>query len=402
MKIALLAPSDRTFIKDFLPEINENNLPIGYAGAPFIGTLIYEFLKLGHEVVVVTTSNALNGDYSIKEFSSDRFSWNVVPARPNPIKNNGRKMGRILDGFAHEQKEMIKVLEKSQPDFVHAHWSYEFAGAAIKSNFPYLITVHDNPYVILKYFKNFYRFGRLLMAESNLKKISFATTVSPYMLPYVEKRCNNVKIIPNPIQINYTKKDIEQLVETKLKDMVSPRIFMVNNGWDERKNGKTALLAFQMLLEYIPNATLHLYGGGSQMEGPAYKDVKALGVKNVYFNGTVTRPVLLEALKTANLFLHPALEESFGVVLIEAMSMGIPCIGGKTSGAVPWVIDNPKLLVNVNKPNSIKEKMLELLTQKEMYQTLAIKGYDNVVNRFSSNSVADAYIKYYYKILKKC
>jgi len=247
MKIALLAPSDKTFIKEFLPEIDEDILPSGYMGAPFIGALINEFMLLGHEVAAVTTTKAIGNDYSIKSFKNGNFSWTVVPFRPNSVKNNGKKRGRILDGFAYEQKKMVEIIKEIHPDFVHAHWSYEFDGAAIKSKFPYLITVHDNPFVILKYFKNLYRFGRLLMAESNLKKVKFATTVSPYMVDYVAKRCEKVEVVPNPIKIFYSKDEVNHFIEKKISSLDAPRIFMVNNGWEERKNGKKGLIAFQSL-----------------------------------------------------------------------------------------------------------------------------------------------------------
>ena len=40
----------------------------------------------------------------------------------------------------------------------------------------------------------------------------------------------------------------------------------------------------------------------------------------------------------ADLFVSPSLEESFGMVFVEAMRFGVPCIGGEKSGAVPWVL----------------------------------------------------------------
>ncbi len=401
MKIVLLAPSDKSFIKNFLPNINEDTLPLGYTAAPFIGTLIKEFLSRGHEVCAITTAMALKNDYKIKEFSHEKFEWVVVPYRPHSVRFNGKKVGRILDGFAYEQKQLIKVLNKVNPDIVHAHWSYEFAGAAIKSKFPYLVTVHDNPFVVLKYFRNFYRFGRLIMAESNLRKLDFATTVSPYMVNYVSKRCRNVKVVPNPIQIDYSIKEIEEFINNRIENLEAPRIFMINNGWDERKNGKKALLAFKTLLKTIPNATLHLYGFESENGGMAYKDAEEIGLTNVFFNGLVPRDILMKKLQTAHLFLHSALEESFGVVLIESMSMGVPVIGGENSGAVPWVIDNPELLLNVSNSELIAEKMNEVLSLPSLYKKLAIKGYKNVSERFSSVSVADSYIKCYSNILNK-
>ena len=58
---------------------------------------------------------------------------------------------------------------------------------------------------------------------------------------------------------------------------------MINNGWDRRKNGKKALMAFKILQKQIPDATLHLYGGGSELNGMAFKEAKELDIKNIFF-----------------------------------------------------------------------------------------------------------------------
>lgn len=399
MKIVILAPSDKSFIKEFLPNQNFEKLPLGYSGAPFIGTLIQELLLLDHSVIAITTSMAINNNYEIQQFTYKNFTWVVVPSRPSSINMNGRKLGRILDFFALEQKNMLKSLMDFSPDIVHAHWSYEFAGVAIKSGFPFLITIHDNPFVIFKYFKNLYRFGRLIMAEKNLKKVIYASTVSPYMLEYATERCTEVRVIPNPIQIRFTLDQIIHNVEIKSKSLYAPRIIMINNGWDQRKNGKKALMAFKIIQKKTPDASLHLFGGGSEVNGLANKETMKLGIDNVFFNGTVSHEKLFVALKESHLLLHPALEESFGVVLIEAMSMGVPVIGGLNSGAVPWVIKEQQLLVDVTNEDIIADKLFEIINDATLYKTKSIEGFHNVVNRFSSSIVTKEYLNYYEHIL---
>lgn len=401
MKIALLAPSDKTFIKDFLPNHNIDKLPEGYSGAPFIGALIKELLLLNNSIIAITTSNSVDNKYKIQKFTHKNFTWVVVPSRPNPFKMNGTKLGRILDLFAFEQKKIVEVLNEFGPDFVHAHWSYEFAGAAVKYKKPCLVTVHDNPFVILKYFKNFYRLGRLLMAEQTLRKVSYASTVSPYMLAYVKKRISHVKVIPNPIKVEFNFEDVETMIDEKLPSLHRAKIVMINNGWDQRKNGKNALKAFKSLQKKYQNVSLHLFGMGAEKGGLANRDAIELDLQNVYFNGSVARDFLFNEMKTAHFLLHPALEESFGVVLIEAMSLGIPPIGGQQSGAVPWVIEQEKLLVDVTNVDLIEEKLVNLMNDLKVYREVSLKGYRNVIERFSSVSIAQQYLCYYNQILNK-
>jgi glycosyltransferase involved in cell wall biosynthesis len=399
MHIAILSPSDRSFIINFLPGYNLNDLPPGYSGAPFIGILIAELLKQNHRVTAITTTVSQQNDYTVKQFHSGNFSWYVVPFRPHAFQMNGHKIGRILNLYRYEQKQLINVLKTVSPDIVHSHWSYEFTGAAVKANFPYLVTVHDNAFQILKYFRNAYRFGRLIMSEYILRKVRFASTVSPYMKSYVEHRCKFVKVIPNPVNIEYSALEIEQMITNRLTTIHKPKICMINNGWDRRKNGETGLLAFKHFLTKFPEAQLHLFGNGSSTNGIAHQLVQKLQIKNIEFHGNVSRNQLLKELKNSHLLLHPSFEESFGVVLIEALSFGVPAIGGITSGAVPWVLNDNRILVDITRAELISEKMCDVMKNADTYFAIAMQGYNNVLNRFSVHTIVNDYILYYQEIL---
>lgn len=400
MKIAILAPSHKSFIGNLLPDVDMDILPEGYNGAPFIGILITGLLALGHEVIAITTTIAIDNDYTVQEFTADGFKWIVVPARKHSIRNNSGKLGKILDFYALERRLMKKVVLDNHPDFIHAHWSYEFAGAALMTKFPCLITVHDNAFQVAKFFKNSYRLGRLFMSEWLLRKVRFASTVSPYMLSYVQARCKTVKVIPNPVTMFLSKIEVNSLIERRVATIDAPKIVMITNGWDERKNGKVGLLAFELIKQEFPEASLHLFGNGTEIRGLAFQDCKIIGTNGIFFHGSLPHNELLKEINNAHVLLHTSLEESFGVVLIEAMSQGIPAIGGEKSGAVPWVIDNSNLLVDVISPNAIKTKIMQLFVSQESYQEVALQCYNNTLSRFADGVVVKSYVTYYDEIIK--
>ena len=115
----------------------------------------------------------------------------------------------------------------------------------------------------------------------------------------------------------------------------------------------------------------------------------------------ISHDLINENIKDSHLLLHPSLEESFGVVLIEAMSFGVPTIGGNNSGAVPWVVNDENLLVDVKNPVEMANKMFELLANVDLYRNSAISGYLNVSSRFSSTVVTNSYLDYYNEILNR-
>lgn len=400
MRIAIVGPSHKSFIGKFLPNYTQGELPEGYFGAQFIGTIIEELLEKKHEVIAITTSTVTNKDYTVQEFSHDNFKWIVVPSRKHAFRFNESKLGRIVDFFAFECLLLKKSIIENNPQIVHAFWSYEFAKAGLNSGLPLLVTIADNPSTILRFYKNLYRFFRFLMSELVLKQIKFASTVSPYMMEYAAKRCKNIKVIANPTKILLKKAVIVKDIQSKIDTLSSPNIIMIFNGWNNIKNGTNGLRAFQLLQLSIPTATLSLYGHDTELGGLASKDAEALNLHNIFFHGAVAHDVLIEGIKNAHILLHPALEESFGVVLIEAMSFGVVPIGGLKSGAVPWVINNTDLLVNVLEPNEINNKLLTILSNKGLYYDLALTSYTNTVDRFSAQSVVDSYLQYYNEIIR--
>jgi len=401
MKILIVAPTHKLFISKFLSNYDEKELPDGYFGAPFFGDLIYEYLERGHEVIALTTSTSTDELYLTKEYRNNKFTWIVVASRINAFKMNGFRLGRILDFFKLERLEMTKYIILNNPDIVHSHWSYEFTQAAKTSKLPYLVTIHDNPYVILKYFKNFYRFLRLLQSEMALKNVQYSSTVSTYMLDYAKKRTQTCKVIPNPIRVKYSQNEIFDKIDTRLKSIDEPIILMILNGWNSLKNGVAGLVAFKRFQQNYPNAQLLLIGKETEEYGPAFYESIKLELKNVNYLGPIDRDILMNKMNDAHLLIHPALEESFGVVLIEAMSMGIPVIGGKESGAVPWVINDDELLANVQSPESITELMTNCISSKEVYKSKGFTCYQNVKSRFSVEEIANAYLEYYERIIRE-
>jgi glycosyltransferase involved in cell wall biosynthesis len=174
------------------------------------------------------------------------------------------------------------------------------------------------------------------------------------------------------------------------------RVLMVCNGWGPRKNGEAGLLAYGLLRERLPEVELHLFGSGTEEGGAAWQQWRGQGAPGqVVFNGAVAHAAVLEAMAASDLMLHPALEESFGAVLAEAMSAGLPVVAGRSSGAVPWVVGDAGMLVDVTRPQAMADAMLALLVDPEGLAALAQRGRERVASRFSPQAVAAQYEREY-------
>ncbi|MEI6020441.1 MAG: glycosyltransferase family 4 protein [Bacteroidota bacterium] len=89
----------------------------------------------------------------------------------------------------------------------------------------------------------------------------------------------------------------------------------------------------------------------------------------------------LAEFKQADVFLLPSDYDTFGLVLLEAMQFGVPCIA-TAIGAIPDVIgDGRGLLLNNLKPEELAEKMEILIQSPDMRLKISGLGF----NYFKSN-----------------
>lgn len=75
-------------------------------------------------------------------------------------------------------------------------------------------------------------------------------------------------------------------------------------------------------------------------------------------------------IKYATLFVHPSYVESQGIVVLEAMALGIPCVVTKSLGPCEFIQDGVNGILTEQSPESLAEKVLEMLTNRELYEQI--------------------------------
>lgn len=400
MHIGIAGPIATEYVADYL-EGGISKLPKGYPGAPLTGILIGELLKQGHKVSAFTTDASIYSHSSTITANGLNFDFYVCPSRPRAWAFNNRRVGRIIDGFAYEREQLRDVMNIAKPDIIHAHWTYEFALAAISTGLPHLITCHDAPAVVLKYTKSPYRAFRYLMARQVFQKGLHFSAVSAYMALAVQHYTNKeVCIVPNPLA-NYVLTQGKPRHTPKIK-----RIGLICNGWDTRKNPQPSLEAFAKIHQNEPTSELHLFGADFGTGQYAQQWCRQHAIESgMIFHGSTPHKQLIEHLNDLDLLLHPALEESFGVVIAEAMALGLPVVAGRHSGAIPWVVgiddSSPNLccavLTDVSDPEAIAMSVEKAFEQN--YPERSEAGFNRARQLFSPDVVANAYTSLYKNII---
>jgi alpha-maltose-1-phosphate synthase len=162
---------------------------------------------------------------------------------------------------------------------------------------------------------------------------------------------------------------------------LSPEPLILFVGKDfERKGGDRLIQAFQAVRRELTDATLHIVGVSERF-----------GVPGVVNHGRVSsRQQLGELYRRARVFCLPSRYEPWGLVLIEAMAHGVPCVGS-TTGSIPEILDEGRagLLVGPDDPGELADAVIRLLREDRLARTIGSAGRRRVEKRFTWERVAD-------------
>ena len=92
--------------------------------------------------------------------------------------------------------------------------------------------------------------------------------------------------------------------------------------------------------------------------------------------------------------------ESFGLVLLEAMAAGVPIVGFDIPGANEVAINGETaLLVEPYKISDLATRVLQVMSDKELYSQLSEQGKKRVEGSFSSSKNSSTVLFIYRQML---
>lgn len=375
MTIGIAGPIDLNLLNcDFkgseLPETNSFPLP---------SHLVNALLRRGYELIVYTNSGSITQPKVLK---ADNITICIGTMKPQP----GRRF------FWHEINELANLMRNHPADVVYAFWSYEYAWAALKSGIPAIVSVHDIASKIFRTQTDMFRLVRLVMNYIVLNKADHLVANSVYTFNQLSgKHKHKAKVLDN-----FFSPGIEE-------DIVRPAekenfIISVVNGFTKRKGIHRSLQAFASIRAAFPSLEYHLIGVEMEEGGTAHTYAKQHGLdQGVKFIGHLTHEELLQRVVNAKVLLHPSVEESFGMAVLESMVVGTPVVGGKDSGFVPYLLDHGRagMLCDIYSPDDIARKTIELLSDKALAEDVANKACSFARLHFSEEAIVRKHIELY-------
>lgn len=184
---------------------------------------------------------------------------------------------------------------------------------------------------------------------------------------------NNVIAISNPLSF-----------DSQINDHISKSIIVVgshsyNKGYD------ILLEIWKQIEDSYPEWELNIYGKIDD-DQVFIKQSKLLNLKRVNFHQPVKD--IQEKYKQSSIMLMTSRTEGFGMVLIEAMACGLPCISFDCPSGPRDIIQDGQdgFLIENGDKKSFQQKLEALMSNAELRKTMGARASKNVM-RFSANNI---------------
>lgn len=157
---------------------------------------------------------------------------------------------------------------------------------------------------------------------------------------------------------------------------------------DSRKNTPMLLRAFSEVKEEVPDTTLHLIG--DEPDSQIRSIVERLNIENsVTFTEYVANEKLPEYYRAADVFVIPSHQEGLAIVGLEAMACGTPIVATRCGGPEEYVQEGENgYLVPTDDPSRLAERLLMILSQRELRQTMGERSREIIEQSYSRKKVS--------------
>jgi glycosyltransferase involved in cell wall biosynthesis/GT2 family glycosyltransferase len=203
--------------------------------------------------------------------------------------------------------------------------------------------------------------------------------ISNWMKSFI--RSNKAVVVHNTVDLDdFDRLDPDRI---KLHFNLRGRTILYVGSLEERKGVKYLIKAFPKIKATVPDAKLLIVGKPLPGRDKYMATLKSsAGDRDIIFAGS--RPDVYDVMAAADLIIMPSLSEAFGRILIEAMACEKPVIATNVGG-IPEIVEDGKtgLLVPPADEKSIADATIKLLSDKELADSLAAAGRENVVKNFN-------------------
>ena len=308
------------------------------------------------------------------------------PERPRDLGEFVTWIERMnADMLAHG----VELGDRHEFDVVHGHdWLVAGAGDHLAKRFraPFVCTIHATEFGrhqgwVDKHPQSYIHGVERWMANRADRVITCSAYMREHVADVYGLEESRIAVIPNGI-------DPSELVpvddlETLRSRFAQPdeKLVLLVGRLVYEKGFQLALEALPGLIERVGNVRFLVAGSGTA-EGELREQATALGLDpHGTFLGWIGDDVLHSLYRIADLTVVPSIYEPFGLVALEAMASGCPCLVADTGG-LREVVPNEDvgLRFRSRDPRSLASMAERLLTEEELRDRLVAEASEHVLS----------------------
>jgi phosphatidylinositol alpha-mannosyltransferase len=341
----------------------------------------YEAMRrMGHEVKIITSAYGRE-----RESEGDVFRLGVGFAFPS----NG-SIGRVTFGTRFNEQAR-DLLERERFDVLHFHEPFvPFLSPLVLRQSR---TVNIATFHAFGGFSPSYEIGKRLLG-GYARRLHGRIAVSGAARHFITKYFpGDYRIIPNGVDLDRftSAQPFEELRDGTLNILFVGRL-------EERKGLMYLLRGYHRLKKRHVDARLIVVGDGPQ-RGQYRRYVATRRVRDVEFMGRVSDDDKARYFASADVFAAPSTgQESFGIVLLEAMAAGLPIVASDIHGYKNVVQRGTQgLLVEPRNHRAIAAALYALAHDPEMRQAMGDAGRQKAPD-YSWDRVTERVVAYYQEV----
>ena len=292
---------------------------------------------------------------------------------------------------------LTRIIRDNKIDLIHAHTRVSQVAsflASRRTGIPYIATCHG-------YFNA--KLSRRLFDTWGEKVVAISDAVRGHL----EKDFN---VDPRRVEVIYNGIDLKRFSNIFSTDQIAraKRSLGIQRGdvigtmgrLSSVKGQKFLVEAMKEIVSKSKDTWCLIIGSGH--EEAALMDLsRSLGLEDrIIFTGAAYMDIPLY-LACMDIFVLPSIEEGLGLSLLEAMSLGRPCIASATGGIKDIVNDQVNgILTPVGDSRAIASAVLKILNDKVLAKNMSDGAKDFVRGKFSIEAMADNMIDLYGRVIR--
>ncbi len=281
-------------------------------------------------------------------------------------------------------KKIKKIIAHEKPDIVNINMPVPGIGdiAILASgNIPKIITYHSGT-----------------MAKKGLMANLCVFMYENTLLRYIIRRTNKIICSSDYIRYGFLNKYLGKsvtitpgvdesrfLLNSSKKTEYPSILFVAGLGRGEQYKGLNSLIkSIAEIRKTIPDIVLNVVGDGDMREDYEVKVEQLHLDDNIKFWGRLDGQKLAEKYQKNHMLVSASTNESFSMVILEAMSASLPVIAFDV-GSTAQMIENGKngFLLSCSKKNDMTNRIMELIKNKDLAETFGRLGREKVLEKFT-------------------